>query len=96
MTDTAIDFKSTQAFKDAQIILTDKIPEITGKVAAGGHRSGARLHGRDFFRTMRRSGWGRRDTSASARPDQQGLFKIRGLPAGARYTRAAVDYLEER
>jgi hypothetical protein len=31
----------------------------------------------------------------SARPDQQGLFKIRALPPNGRYLAVAVDYLEE-
>jgi hypothetical protein len=31
----------------------------------------------------------------SARPDQQGLFNIRALPANGRYLAVAVDYLEE-
>jgi hypothetical protein len=31
----------------------------------------------------------------SARPDQQGLVKILGLPPGDHYLAVAVDYLEE-
>jgi hypothetical protein len=31
----------------------------------------------------------------SARPDQQGLFKIRALPPHERYLGVAVDYLEQ-
>ena len=31
----------------------------------------------------------------AARPDQQGMFKIRSLPPGQRYLAVAVDYLED-
>jgi hypothetical protein len=93
VSDTPIDFKSTQDYKDAQIILTDKITEVTGKVA--GDASAAALDYTVVFFPDDPEKWsGPSRYIRSARPDQQGTFKIRALPP-ARYLAVAVDYLEE-
>ncbi len=94
VSDTPMDFKSTQDFKDAQIILTDKITEVNGKVA--GAATGAVLDYTVVIFPEDEMKWaGPSRYIRSARPDQQGMFKIRSLPPNARYLAVAVDYLEE-
>ena len=94
VSDTPIDFKSTQDFKDAQIVLTDKITEVTGKV--GGAATGAVLDYTVVIFPDDQTKWtGPSRFIRSARPDQQGMFKIRALPPDTRYLAVAVDYLEE-
>ncbi len=94
VSDTPIDFKSTQDFKDAQIILTDKITEVNGKVATA--TADAVLDYTVVIFPDDETKWvGPSRYIRSARPDQQGMFKIRSLPANARYLAVAVDYLEE-
>jgi hypothetical protein len=94
VSDTPMDFKSTQDYKDAQIILTDKITEVSGKVAGSG--TGAVLDYTVVIFPDDEAKWiGASRYIRSARPDQQGMFKIRSLPPHARYLAVAVDYLEE-
>ena len=94
VSDTPIDFKSTQDFKDAQIVLTDKITEVTGKV--GGAATGAVLDYTVVIFPDDQTKWtGPSRFIRSARPDQPGMFKIGALPPDTRYLAVAVDYLEE-
>lgn len=94
VSDTPMDFKSTQEYKDAQIILTDKITEVTGKVAESA--PGAVLDYAVVVFPDDEAKWiGASRYIRSARPDQQGTFKIRALPANERYLAVAVDYLED-
>jgi hypothetical protein len=94
VTDAAIDFKSTQNYKDAQIILTDKITEVNGSAAGSGTEPVV-----DYtvviFPDDETKWVGPSRYIRSARPDQQGMFKVRALPASPRYLAVAVDYLEE-
>jgi hypothetical protein len=93
VSDTPIEFKSTQDYKDAQIILTDRITELTGK-AAGEGTTAALDYTVVIFPDDQTKWSGPSRYIRSARPDQQGMFKIRALPP-ARYLAVAVDYLEE-
>jgi hypothetical protein len=94
VTDSAVDFKSGAEIKDAQIVLTDRVSEVTGQAAT---RDG--VPARDYtvvvFPDDETKWTGASRFIRSARPDQQGLFKIRGLPAGNAYLAVAVDYLED-
>ena len=94
VSDTPMDFKSTQEYKDALIILTDKITEVTGKVAESA--AGPVLDYTVVIFPDDEAKWiGPSRYIRSARPDQQGTFKIRALPANQRYLAVAVDYLED-
>ena len=94
VSDTPMDFRSTQDFKDARIILTDKITEVTGKVAESA--AGPVLDYTVVIFPDDEAKWiGPSRYIRSARPDQQGTFKIRALPANQRYLAVAVDYLED-
>jgi hypothetical protein len=94
VTDTSVDFKSGQEIKDAQIVLTDRVSEVTGKA---GTADG--VQARDYtvviFPDDETKWTGMSRYIRSARPDQQGLFKVRAMPASAAYLAVAVDYLEE-
>jgi hypothetical protein len=94
VTDSAIDFRSGAEIKDAQIILTDRVTEVTGQAATGDG-----VPARDYtvvvFPDDETKWTGTSRYIRSARPDQQGLFKLRGLPPGNAYLAVAVDYLED-
>ena len=94
VTDSAVDFKSGAEIKGAHIVLTDRVSEVTGQAATGDG-----VAARDFtvviFPDDETKWTGTSRYIRSARPDQQGLFKVRGLPAGNAYLAVAVDYLED-
>jgi hypothetical protein len=94
VTDSAVDFKSGADVKDAQIVVTDRVTEVTGQAAT---RDG--VPARDYtvvvFPDDETKWTGSSRYIRSARPDQQGLFKLRGLPPGNAYLAVAVDYLED-
>src|SRR6185436_9192958 len=70
------------------------ITEVSGKVAGSG--TGAVLDYTVVIFPDDEAKWiGASRYIRSARPDQQGMFKIRSLPPHARYLAVAVDYLEE-
>jgi hypothetical protein len=94
VTDRPVDFGPNQEIEDAQIVLTDRVTQIAGAVS---DRDGK--PSRDFTVVVfpeDETKWASPSRYLrSARPDQQGLFKIRGLPPGDRYLAVAVDYREE-
>jgi hypothetical protein len=94
VSDTPIDFKSTQAYTDAQIILTDRITEVNGKAADAGATT-ALDYTVVIFPDDPEKWVGPSRYIRSARPDQQGTFRIRSLPPDPHYLAVAVDYLEE-
>lgn len=91
VTDTPIDFKGDDV-NGIDVILTQRITELSGSVTGdrGSTVTDATVivfaEDRDRWTAMTRF-------IRSGRPDQQGQFKIRGLPPG-RYIAVAVDYLE--
>jgi protocatechuate 3,4-dioxygenase beta subunit len=90
-TDSAIDFRGDDV-EGLDVVLTQKISELSGSVVddRGGKVTDATVvyfaDDRDKWVPFTR--WVR-----SARPDQDGRYKIRGLPPG-RYIAVALDYLE--
>ena len=94
VTDRPVDFQPNQTIEDAQIVLTDRVTEVAGTVS---DRDGK--PSRDFTVVVfpeDETKWVSPSRYVrSARPDQQGLFKVRGLPPDDRYLAIAVDYLEE-
>lgn len=94
VTDEPVDFAPNQVIEGAQIVLTDRVTQVVGAVSDhDGEPS------RDFTVVVfpeDETKWAAPSRYLrSARPDQQGLFKIRALPPGDRYLAVAVDYLEE-
>ena len=94
VTDRPVDFQPSAAIENAQIVLTDRVTQVAGTVS---DRDGK--PSRDFTVVVfpeDETKWAPPSRYVrSARPDQQGLIKIRGLPPGDRYLAVAVDYLEE-
>ena len=94
VTDTPFDFRPNQAIENAEIVLTDRVTQVSGTVK---ERNGT--PSTDFTLVV----FPEDDTKwtplsrfvRSARPDQQGLVKILGLPPDNRYLAIAVDYVEE-
>jgi hypothetical protein len=94
ITDTAIDLKGDEDVKDLQILVTDRVPEVNGKVTnAKGEPT------RDYTVVIfpeDATKWGYPSRYIrSGRADQEGLFKIRALPPDEPYLAVAVDYLED-
>lgn len=93
ITDKGYEFKGNEEMSGLQIVLTSLISEATGSVSdAKGNPS--REYTLVAFSTDR-DRWTIPQTRyvKIGRPDQEGRFRIRGLPAGEYYA-IALDYLE--
>lgn len=95
VTDQPVEFAANTDITGARIVVTDRVTEVSGSVAAADGKSSSRdftviVFADDEARWAAPSRYVR-----SARPDQQGLFKIRALPPHDRYLAVAVDYLEQ-
>jgi hypothetical protein len=96
-TDTALDFDTQKEIKGAQIVLTQKRTEVTGAVMDS-RNAAVGEYVAVIFPEDREQWTAQSRFIATGRPDQQGRFKILGLPPG-RYLATAVEYLavgEER
>ena len=95
--DTPVEFRSGQDIKDAEIVLTDRVTEVSGSIAGVASAGGTAVS--DYTVVVFPDDDAKWTAPSryirSARPDQQGLFKIRALPPNARYLAVAVDYLED-
>ena len=94
VTDRPVDFQPNQAIEDAQIVLTDRVTQVAGTVSDSDGKPS-----KDFTVVVfpeDKTKWASPSRYVrSARPDQQGLFKIRALPPDEGYLAVAVDYLED-
>ena len=94
VTDTLFDFRPNQAIEDAEVVLTDRVTEVSGTVKEPDGTPST-----DFTLVV----FPQDDTKwtpqsrfvRSARPDQEGVVKMLGLPPDDRYLAIAVDYVEE-
>jgi hypothetical protein len=94
VTDSALDFRGNSENSGLQIIVTDKVSDLNGKVTtAKGDIT------RDYTVVVfpdDPAKWAFPSRFVkTARADQQGQFRIRALPAEDRYLAVAVDYLED-
>jgi len=90
--DTALDFRGSEQVA-VQVVLTDRISELGGTVKLKGQpvtEASVVVFPDDpalwVFPSRR---------VRLARLDQNGVFRVRGLPSGQRYLALAVDYLEQ-
>ena len=94
VTDRPVDFQPTTKIEDVQIVLTDRVTQVAGTVSDGDGKPA-----RDFTIVVfpeDEAKWAAPSRHVrSARPDQEGRIKIRGLPPSDSYLAVAVDYLEE-
>jgi hypothetical protein len=94
VTDSALEFRGNTDNSGLQIIVTDRVSDVNGKVTtARGDVT------RDYTVVVfpddpARWAFPSRYVK-TARADQQGQFRIRALPADNRYLAVAVDYLED-
>jgi len=94
VTDSALEFRGSTDNSGLQIIVTDKVSDVNGKVTtARGDVT------RDYTVVVfpddpARWAFPSRFVK-TARADQQGQFRIRALPPDDRYLAVAVDYLED-
>ncbi len=93
--DQAVEFAPNSDLTGARIVVTDRVTEVSGSVTAADGKSSSR----DFTVIVfpdEQARWAAPSRYVrTARPDQQGLFKIRALPPHDRYLAVAVDYLEQ-
>lgn len=90
VTDTPLDFSSD--IDNLEIQLTNRVTTISGTVST--ERNAVALDATVIVFADDDAKWGPRSRFIeSARPDQHGQFKIRGLPPG-KYMAIAVEYLE--
>jgi hypothetical protein len=94
VTDSALDFRGNAENSGLQVIVTDKVSDLNGKVTtAKGDIT------RDYTVVVfpdDPAKWAFPSRFVkTARADQQGQFRIRALPAEDRYLAVAVDYLED-
>jgi hypothetical protein len=93
VTDSGIRADPAATISDVRVVLTRRASTITGNV-----EDAARQPSRDYtvvvFSRNRLLWTFRSRHVAAARPDQQGGFAIRGLPAGE-YLIAAIDHVEQ-
>jgi hypothetical protein len=90
VTDVPLDFSSD--IDNIEIQLTNQLPTVSGSVSTD--RNAVALDATVIVFADDDAKWGPRSRFIeSARPDQRGQFKIRGLPPG-KYMAIAVEYLE--
>lgn len=93
ITDNGIDIKSAEAISGVEVILTSKVTEVKGSVKAGNDPA------TDYTVVIfsdEPEKW-RAPTSrhiATGRPNQQGQFVVKNLPAGSYYA-IALDYIPQ-
>jgi hypothetical protein len=95
VTDRPVELAPNADITGARIVVTDRVTEVSGSVAAADGKSSTRdftvvVFPDDETRWTAPSRYVR-----SARGDQQGLFKVRALPPHDRYLAVAVDYIEQ-
>jgi hypothetical protein len=93
MTDVPYDFKGPQRLSNVQIVVTDKLTELSGSVTDERAR---RLT--DYVVVLLpaepKEGLAATRFVRTVRPDQQGSYRVRGLPPG-QYLIAALESLEQ-
>jgi hypothetical protein len=96
MTDQPIDFSNGRN-PDVRIVLTDRVTDVTGTIdAAGAARDSERRDYTVVVFPQDEAKW--RYPSRylrTVRSDDQGGFRIRGLPPHERYLAVAMDFLED-
>jgi protocatechuate 3,4-dioxygenase beta subunit len=93
ITDTGIDFKSGEAVSGVEVMLTSKLTEVNGTVKDGSQSL------KDYTLVVFPDDpqkWSLPNSRyvTGTRPDQEGRFQVKNLPAGSYYA-IAVDYLAQ-
>lgn len=92
VTDTPLEFRGSEQVTGVTLVVTDRLTEVTGTVTTRGQAT-SQYTVVVFPEDQEKWAFPTRHVQA-ARPDQQGTFRLAGLPGGERYLAAAVDYVE--
>jgi hypothetical protein len=90
--ENGLDVRAGEDVDNLQVVITDRLPELSGSVADERGRPVLEFTAIAFPQQPAAPGSVAR--SSIGRPDQDGRFKIRPLPAGSYYV-VAVDYVEQ-
>lgn len=93
VTDTGVEFKPGEQLSNIEIVATAKTTEINGGVSSSNGTAVKEYTVVVFSDDPQQWSLPMSRWISGARPDQDGRFKIRNMPAGSYYA-AAVDYLE--
>jgi hypothetical protein len=96
MTDQPLDLRNGRSV-DVQFVLTDRVNVVTGTIADDRARAAdarANLNVVIFPEDAKKWTFPSRHVRM-ARTDEQGAFRVSGLPGDERYLAVAVDYLED-
>ena len=94
ITDTPLDFRGNAQATGLQIVVTDRVSDVTGKVSNARGQATVDYTVVIFPDDPAKWAFPSRFVK-SGRADQQGQFRIRALPPDDRYLAVAVDYLED-
>ncbi len=94
ITDTPLEFKGAEQISGLQVILTDRVTQVSGSVKDS-HGDPTREYTVVIFPDDSQRWQYQSRYIRSARADQDGQFKVRGLPPYDSYLAVAVDYLED-
>ncbi len=94
ITDTPLEFKGGEQVTGLQVVLTDRVTQVTGGVTDE-HGDPTRDYTVVIFPDDSQKWQYQSRHLKSSRADQDGQFKIRGLPPGEKYLAVAVDDLED-
>ena len=94
VTDSALEFRGSAQTSGLQIVVTDKVSDLNGKVTTAKGDITRDYTVVVFADDPAKWAFPSRFVK-TARADQQGQFRIKALPADARYLAVAVDYLED-
>jgi len=94
VTDTGMEFKAGEAVAGVEIVLTSKLTQISGMVTGAGSQPAKDYTLVVFSDDPQRWTFVNSRFVAGTRPDQDGRFQVKNLPAGGYYA-IAVEYLAQ-
>ena len=93
LTDEAMDMSSGEQLSDVEVVVTNVVTRVNGRLTDTGGKTSA--DGTVLFFAAQPDKWFDRSRwIRAARPDQDGAFQIEGLPAGE-YLAVALDYVQD-
>ncbi len=91
ITSSMLELRSGEQLRDVEIVLSDRVTRVVGQL--NDDRGAPLTDGTVLLFAEDPERWGENSAFVRvARPDQQGRYEVRGLPAGD-YLAAAVDYV---
>jgi len=94
ITDTGMEFKAGEAVAGVEIVLTSRLTQLSGTVTGAGSQPAKDYTLVVFSDDPQRWTFVNSRFVAGTRPDQDGRFQVKNLPAGGYYA-IAVEYLAQ-